>query len=164
MRRVSRAFVALALLSLSCVTRAVREPPTRRIVHLLPAAVATPERHPVDAPLFSDETALLRLDGTRARLYGDPEGVRGWSVRGALLLDIVTASGVLRRVAIGEAAPLPAGVTRLGPPGSDFGPGQIELTEALVLGGDAPFRLRATVIGSAVSDVFLVLEPPRSED
>ena len=151
-----RVLSVLALLSLSCAARDLREPPTRRIVQLLSAATAREGT----LVLTSDETALLRLDGTRARLYGDAEGTRGWSVQGAVLVEVVTARGVRARVAVGQAGVLPEEVPRAGLIAGEYGPGEIDLTPLLREAEEAPFRVRTTAHGAAVSDLFLVLEPP----
>jgi hypothetical protein len=112
------------------------------------------------------ETEAVRLEGARARLYGDSEGTRGFSVDNVLLLEAVAPSGgaVLGRAVVGFCDGLSLGnerIDNIGRMSFTFDGGEIDLTR--ILPEDAPFILRATVLDSGgvgkVSDVFLKLEP-----
>ncbi|HYH99404.1 hypothetical protein [Hyalangium sp.] len=111
------------------------------------------------------ETPLLRLEGSRARLYGDAAGKEGFSVDNLILLEVLDEKGqVLNRGAVGftdfvrvRREP----VDNVGPMSFNFEPGVVDLTH--LLPESAPFKVRATVLDYSgvgrVSNVFLLLEP-----
>jgi hypothetical protein len=117
------------------------------------------------------ETAPLSLDGARARLYGDAEGTRGWSVDNFILFEVLDAAGtVTGRFACGYTDGAWVGresVDLVGPQGFAFEPGQVDVTEQLPETGT--FRLRATALDyqgvGRTAAVYLRLEPrpPRDE-
>jgi len=117
------------------------------------------------------ETGLLRLEGARARLYGDEAGTAGWTVDNVLLLEVLDRSDkVIARRVVGFSDPVIVAreqVDNVGRMSFTFGPGEVDLTSSLP--ESEPFRLRATVldynaVGKA-SDVFLVFEPrPAARD
>lgn len=175
---------AAALLLCACAAqKEIRPSPTRRSVPLLEAAAeqetsARPERradivietatekvHP--AVIATGETGLIRLEGARARLYGDADGTTGWSVDNVVLLEIFDRSGAVRgRAAAGFSGPMFVGreaVDSAGRMSFTLGPGEVDITSALP--ESEPFRIRATALDDGgvgrVSDLFLVLEPPK---
>ncbi len=111
------------------------------------------------------ETPVLRLDGARARLYGDAAGTQGFSVDNCILLEVLDAGGkVVNRGVVGFTEPVDIGrerVDNIGERAFTFEPGTVDLTSQLPEA--QPFKLRATVLDYSgvgrVSNVFLVLEP-----
>lgn len=111
------------------------------------------------------QTPTLRLEGSRARLYGDASGKLGFSVDNFLLLEVVDAGGtVVRRAAVGFTEGVHIGreqVDSLGPRAFNFEAGEVDVTA--LLPESEPFQLRATALDywgvGRVSDVFLVLAP-----
>ena len=119
------------------------------------------------------ETPLLRLEGARARLYGDAAGKEGFSVDNAVLLEVLDERGkVVNRGVVGFSDPVDIGrerVDNIGPMAFAFEAGAVDVTT--VLPESDAFKLRATVLDYSgvgrVSNVFLVLEPrggPGGED
>ena len=118
------------------------------------------------------ETPLLRLEGARARLYGDAAGKEGFSVDNLILLEVLDEKGqVLNRGAVGFTDMVRVGkeqVDSVGPMSFNFEPGVVDITG--MLPESAPFKLRATALDYSgvgrVSNVFLLLESPAkgSED
>ncbi|AGC47596.1 putative lipoprotein [Myxococcus stipitatus DSM 14675] len=116
------------------------------------------------------ETAVLRRDGQRARLYGDATGKLGFSVDNFMLLEVLDAQNtVKRRAIVGFTDSVHMGkelVDNLGRRAFSFEPGEIDITE--LLPESDPFRIRVTILDSwgvgRVSDVYLVLsaEAPRA--
>ncbi len=177
--------VALAAASLLACVRQVPETPTRsgppRPVQLL---AETPERETsqiqekredveIDTRDFertprvvaTGETPLLRLEGARARLYGDAAGKEGFSVDNLILLEVLNEKGqVINRGAVGFTDFVRVGrepVDNVGPLSFQFEPGLVDLTH--LLPESAPFKVRATALDYSgvgrVSNVFLLLEP-----
>ncbi len=111
------------------------------------------------------ETPLLRLDGARARLYGNEAASEGFSVDNCILLEVLDAQGkVVNRGVVGFSDPMDIGrerVDNIGPMAFDFEAGAVDVTT--VLPESDAFKLRATVLDYSgvgrVSNVFLVLEP-----
>ena len=111
------------------------------------------------------ETPLLRLEGARARLYGDAAGKEGFSVDNLVLLEVLDEKGqVLNRGAVGFTDLVRIGkeqVDSVGRMSFTFEAGEVELTH--LLPESAPFKVRATVLDYSgvgrVSNVFLLLEP-----
>ncbi len=118
------------------------------------------------------ETPLLRLEGARARLYGDAAGKEGFSVDNLILLEVLDEKGqVLNRGAVGFTDMVRVGkeqVDSVGPMSFTFEPGVVDITP--LLPESAPFKVRATALDYSgvgrVSNVFLLLESPSkgSED
>ena len=118
------------------------------------------------------ETPLLRLEGARARLYGDAAGKEGFSVDNLILLEVLDEKGhVLNRGAVGFTDMVRVGkeqVDSVGPMSFTFEPGMVDITQ--LLPENAPFKIRATALDYSgvgrVSNVFLLLESPSkgSED
>lgn len=118
------------------------------------------------------ETPLLRLEGARARLYGDAAGKEGFSVDNLILLEVLDEKGqVLNRGAVGFTDMVRVGkeqVDSVGPMSFTFEPGVVDITQ--LLPESAPFKIRATALDYSgvgrVSNVFLLLESPSkgSED
>lgn len=120
------------------------------------------------------QTPTLRLEGSRARLYGDASAKLGFSVDNFLLLEVVDAGGkVVRRAAVGFTEGVHIGkeqVDSLGRRAFSFDAGEVDVTS--LLPESEPFQLRATALDywgvGRVSDVFLVLapesRPPEEED
>ena len=118
------------------------------------------------------ETPLLRLEGARARLYGDAAGKEGFSVDNLILLEVLDEKGrVLNRGAVGFTDMVLMGkeqVDSVGPMSFTFEPGVVDITA--LLPESAPFKLRATALDYSgvgrVSNVFMLLESPSgsSED
>ncbi|WP_224366779.1 hypothetical protein [Hyalangium versicolor] len=118
------------------------------------------------------ETPLLRLEGARARLYGDAAGKEGFSVDNLILLEVLDEKGhVLNRGAVGFTDMVRVGkeqVDSVGPMSFSFEPGVVDITS--LLPESAPFKVRATALDYSgvgrVSNVFLLLESPTkgSED
>jgi hypothetical protein len=118
------------------------------------------------------ETPLLRLEGARARLYGDAAGKEGFSVDNLLLVEVLDEKGhVLNRGAVGFTDMVRVGkeqVDSVGPMSFTFEPGVVDITS--LLPESAPFKVRATALDYSgvgrVSNVFLLLESPSkgSED
>lgn len=112
------------------------------------------------------ETPLLRLEGARARLFGDSAGKDGFSVDNFLLLEVLDAKGqVLNRGAVGFTEGVIIGrnrVDNVGPMSFTFEPGVVDITN--LLPESAPFKVRATALDYSgvgrVSNVFLLLESP----
>ena len=112
------------------------------------------------------ETPLLRLEGARARLYGDAAGKEGFSVDNLILLVVLDETGqVLNRGAVGFTDMVRVGkeqVDSVGPMSFSFEPGVVDITP--LLPESAPFKLRATALDYSgvgrVSNVFLLLESP----
>jgi hypothetical protein len=112
------------------------------------------------------ETPLLRLEGARARLYGDAAGKEGFSVDNLLLLEVLDEKGhVLNRGAVGFTDMVRIGkeqVDSVGPMSFNFEPGVVDITS--LLPETAPFKVRATALDYSgvgrVSNVFLLLESP----
>jgi hypothetical protein len=112
------------------------------------------------------ETPLLRLEGARARLYGDAAGKEGFSVDNLILIEVLNEKGqVLNRGAVGFTDMVRVGkqqVDSVGPMSFTFEPGVVDLTN--LLPESAPFKVRATVLDYSgvgrVSNVFLLLESP----
>jgi len=117
----------------------------------------------------SGETPMISMDGRVARLYGDAEGTKGWSVDNFLLLEVLADNGrVLDRVVIGFTDGVMAGnerIDNLGRQAFNFEPGEINLTPRLP--ERQPFKLRATALDyfgvGRVSDVFVVLKGESGE-
>lgn len=115
------------------------------------------------------ETPLIRLDGARARLFGDAEGTRGWSVDNFVLLEVLDEQGrLIRRASAGFAQTVQIGadhVDNVGPMSFTFEPGEVDLTS--MLPDSAPFKVRATALDvggvGRVSDLYLVLGYPERE-
>jgi hypothetical protein len=111
------------------------------------------------------ETPLLRLEGARARLYGDAAGKEGFSVDNLVLLEVLDERGqVLNRGAVGFTELVRIGkeqVDSVGRMSFTFEPGEVEITH--LLPESAPFKVRATVLDYSgvgrVSNVYLLLEP-----
>jgi hypothetical protein len=111
------------------------------------------------------ETPLLRLEGARARLYGDAAGKEGFSVDNLVLLEVLDERGkVLERGAVGFTDLVMIGkeqVDSVGRMSFTFEAGEVEITH--LLPESAPFKLRATVLDYSgvgrVSNVYLLLEP-----
>ena len=119
------------------------------------------------------QTPMLRLEGSRARLYGDAQASLGFSVDNFLLVEVLDAKGqVARSAVVGFTEGVIIGkehVDALGRRAFSFEPGEVDLTHLLPESG--PFQVRATALDywgvGRVSDVFLVLVPdarPTSED
>lgn len=119
------------------------------------------------------QTPMLRLEGSRARLYGDARGTLGISVDNFLLVEVLDAKGqVVRSAVVGFTEGVHIGkeqVDALGRRAFNFEPGEVDLTH--ILPESEPFQVRATALDywgvGRVSDVFLVLAPdarPASED
>lgn len=114
----------------------------------------------------SGETPLLRLEGARARLYGDAAGKEGFSVDNLILLEVLDEKGrVLNRGAVGFTDMVRIGkeqVDSVGPMAFNFEPGVVDITS--LLPESAPFKVRATALDYSgvgrVSNVFLLLESP----
>ncbi|MDY7228511.1 hypothetical protein [Hyalangium rubrum] len=112
------------------------------------------------------ETALLRLEGARARLYGDAAGKEGFSVDNFILLEVLGDKGqVLNRGAVGFTDGVLIGRERVDSVGRmsfAFEAGEVDVTN--LLPESAPFKVRATVLDYSgvgrVSNVFLLLESP----
>jgi hypothetical protein len=112
------------------------------------------------------ETPLLRLEGARARLYGDAAGKQGFSVDNLILLEVLDEKGhVLNRGAVGFTDMVRIGkeqVDSVGPMSFNFEPGVVDITG--LLPESAPFKVRATALDYSgvgrVSNVFLLLESP----
>ncbi|WP_224244082.1 hypothetical protein [Hyalangium gracile] len=112
------------------------------------------------------ETPLLRLEGARARLYGDAAGKEGFSVDNLILLEVLDEKGqVLNRGAVGFTDMVRVGkeqVDSVGPMAFNFEPGVVDITS--LLPESAPFKVRATALDYSgvgrVSNVFLLLESP----
>ncbi len=181
--RLATSSAAALLLCACAVQKEIRPSPTRRSVPLLEATAeqetsARPEQradieietstgrvHP--AVIATAETGLLRLEGARARLYGDADGTTGWSVDNVVLLEILDRAGTVRgRAAAGFSGPMFVGrepVDSVGRMSFTLGPGEVDITSAIP--ESEPFRIRATALDDGgvgrVSDVFLVLEPPQ---
>ena len=110
------------------------------------------------------ETPLLRLEGDKARLYGDAAGKEGFSVDNLILLEVLDEKGkVLNRGAVGFTDFVKVGrepVDNVGPMSFNFEPGTVDITS--LLPESAPFKVRATVLDYSgvgrVSNVFLLLE------
>ncbi|HZI16500.1 MAG TPA: hypothetical protein VE153_39405 [Myxococcus sp.] len=111
------------------------------------------------------QTPSLRLEGSRARLYGDAKASLGFSVDNFLLLEVLDANGkVVRRAAVGFTEGVLIGkevVDSLGRRAFSFEAGEVDVTD--LLPESEPFQLRATALDywgvGRVSDVFLVLAP-----
>ncbi|NMO20753.1 hypothetical protein HPC49_34030 [Pyxidicoccus fallax] len=111
------------------------------------------------------QTPVLRLEGQRARLFGDAAGRLGISVDNFLLLEVLDASGkVVRRAVVGFTEGVHMGkeqVDNLGRRAFNFEPGEVDLTA--LLPESEPFQVRATALDywgvGRVSDVYLVLSP-----
>ena len=118
------------------------------------------------------ETPLLRLEGARARLYGDAAGKEGFSVDNLVLLEVLDERGkVLNRGAVGFTDLVMIGkeqVDSVGRMSFTCDAGEVEVTH--LLPESAPFKVRATVLDYSgvgrVSNVYLLLESPSrgSED
>ncbi|MBJ6759309.1 hypothetical protein JGU66_00955 [Myxococcaceae bacterium JPH2] len=118
------------------------------------------------------QTEPLKLEGARARLYGDAKGTEGFSVDNFLLLEVVDGRGtVLRRAAVGYTDSVLIGnqqVDNVGRRAFAFEPGEVDVTELLPESGE--FRVRTTALDywgvGRVSNVYLVLSPEarRGED
>lgn len=111
------------------------------------------------------QTPLLRLEGSRARLYGDARGTLGISVDNFLLLEVLDAKGrLVRSAVVGFTEGVHMGkeqVDSLGRRAFTFEPGEVDLTN--LLPESEPFQVRATALDywgvGRVSDVYLVLAP-----
>lgn len=111
------------------------------------------------------ETPLLRLDGARARLYGNEAASEGFTVDNCILLEVIDERGkVVNRGVVGFSDPVDIGrerVDNIGPMAFAFEAGAVDVTT--VLPESDAFKLRATVLDYSgvgrVSNVFLVLEP-----
>ncbi|MBN1206914.1 MAG: hypothetical protein JXB05_18665 [Myxococcaceae bacterium] len=112
------------------------------------------------------ESPLLRLEGAKARLYGDAAGKEGFSVDNFILIEVLDEKGqVLNRGAVGFTDSVLIGrnqVDNVGPMSFTFEPGVVDLTN--LLPESAPFKVRATVLDYSgvgrVSNVYLLLESP----
>ncbi|WP_163995325.1 hypothetical protein [Pyxidicoccus caerfyrddinensis] len=111
------------------------------------------------------QTPVLRLEGSRARLYGDARGTLGISVDNFLLVEVLDAKGkLLRSAVVGFTEGVHMGkeqVDSLGRRAFSFEPGEVDLTN--LLPESEPFQVRATALDywgvGRVSDVYLVLAP-----
>jgi hypothetical protein len=111
------------------------------------------------------ETPLLKLEGARARLYGDAAGKEGFSVDNLVLLEVLDERGqVLNRGAVGFTDLVRIGkeqVDSVGRMSFTFEAGEVDVTN--LLPESAPFKVRATVLDYSgvgrVSNVYLLLEP-----
>jgi hypothetical protein len=117
------------------------------------------------------QTPVLRLDGSRARLYGDAMARLGISVDNFLLLEVLDVGGkVVRRAVVGFTEGVLMGreqVDSLGRRAFSFEAGEVDITT--LLPESEPFQVRATALDywgvGRVSDVYLVLVPAdRSSD
>src|SRR5262245_49852809 len=182
---VKKLFLTLvAVSSLACVKQVpapARSGPPRPIQLL----ADTPERETLQIPekredveidtrdfertprvVATGETPVLKLEGARARLYGDAAGKEGFSVDNLILLEVLDERGrVLNRGAVGFTDLVRVGreqVDSVGPMSFTFEPGQVDITQ--LLPESAPFKVRATVLDYSgvgrVSNVFLLLESP----
>jgi hypothetical protein len=115
------------------------------------------------------ETPLMSLENRTARMYGDAEGTKGWSVDNFLLIEVLSDSGkVLDRMVVGFTDGVMSGNERIDNQGRqafNFEPGEINLTPRLP--ERKPFKLRATALDyfgvGRVTDVFVVLKPESGE-
>ncbi|MCE9667415.1 hypothetical protein LY474_06265 [Myxococcus stipitatus] len=113
------------------------------------------------------ETPLLRLEGQRARLYGDAKATLGIGVDNFILLEVLDGKGqVKRRGVVGFTDNVHMGlelVDNVGRSAFTFEPGEVDITE--LLPESEPFQLRATVLDSwgvgRVSDVYVVFSAPQ---
>lgn len=180
---------AVLAVSGACIHRVAvpRTPPSARAVLVLAEAperdtgareerredvqVETSALDRVPRVVARGETAPLSLDGARARLYGDPEGTRGWSVDNFILFEVLDAAGaVTGRFACGYTDGVWVGresVDLVGPQGFTFEPGQVDVSAHLPETG--AFRLRATALDyqgvGRTAAVYLRLEPrPQREE
>lgn len=120
------------------------------------------DRHP--HVVATGETPLLRLEGARARLYGDEKATQGWSVDNFVLVEVLDAAGKrLGSAAIGFTESVMLGrehVDSVGRMSFTFEPGEVDITH--LLPGREPFKLRVTALDYSgvgkVSDLFLVLD------
>ncbi len=111
------------------------------------------------------QTPPLRLNGDRARLYGDAQGTLGFAVDNFLLLEVLDAGGeVTRRATVGFTEAVHMGrdqVDSVGRRAFTFEPGEVDITS--LLPDSEPFQLRATALDTwgvgRVTDVYLVLAP-----
>ena len=176
---------AAALLALAaCPKRVEPGPESRgpRQFQLLPAAaeqettLLTQKRQDVEIEtrdfertprvVATGESPLFRLDGSRARLFGDAAGTLGWSVDNFVLIEVIAENGkVLHRAAVGFTEPVSIGAERidnLGKMSFTFEAGEVNLTP--LLPESEPFKLRATALDyygvGRVTDLFLVLDAP----
>jgi hypothetical protein len=115
------------------------------------------------------ETPMMSMDGRVARLYGDAEGTKGWSVDNFLLVEVLADNGrVLDRVVVGFTDGVMSGnerIDNLGRQAFNFEAGEINLTPRLP--ERQPFKLRATALDyfgvGRVSDVFVVMKGESGE-
>lgn len=111
------------------------------------------------------QTPVLRLEGSRARLYGDAAARLGFSVDNFLLLEVLDAGGkVVRSAVVGFTESVHMGreqVDNLGRRAFNFEAGEVDITA--LLPESEPFQVRATALDywgvGRVSDVYLVLTP-----
>jgi hypothetical protein len=111
------------------------------------------------------QTPPLRLEGSRARLYGDAKGELGFSVDNFLLLEVLDTQGkVVRRAVVGFTEGVHIGkeqVDSLGRHAFSFEAGEVDVTG--LLPESEPFQLRATALDywgvGRVSDLYLRLAP-----
>ncbi|MCP3162748.1 hypothetical protein [Myxococcus qinghaiensis] len=131
--------------------------------------VDTDEGERIPRVVTFGETAELRRNGQRARLYGDAKGTLGFSVDNFLLLEVLDGQGkkVVRRAVMGFTESVHIGneqVDNLGRRAFSFEPGEIDVSE--LLPESTPFRVRVTILDSwgvgRVSDVYLVFSAPGS--
>jgi hypothetical protein len=183
LRTLSLAIITFS--SLACVRQVPTAPPRSGPPRPVQLLAETPERETsqiqekredveIDTRDFertprvvaSGETPLLRLQGDKARLYGDAEGKEGFSVDNLILLEVLDEKGrVLNRGAVGFTDMVLLGkeqVDSVGPMAFTFEPGVVDITS--LLPESAPFKLRATALDYSgvgrVSNVFMLLESP----
>ncbi|QSQ23900.1 hypothetical protein JY651_02630 [Pyxidicoccus parkwayensis] len=135
--------------------------------------IDTGEGERIPRIVTTGQTPLLKLEGARARLYGDARATLGISVDNFMLLEVLDAKGkVVRTAVVGFTEGVHLGkeqVDSLGRRAFSFEPGEVDLTD--LLPESEPFQVRATALDywgvGRVSDVYLVLAPdsrPGSDD
>ncbi|MCP3104876.1 hypothetical protein LZ198_39020 [Myxococcus sp. K15C18031901] len=184
LRTLALASAALGLLACAHKAPAPAHSSTPRAVRLLvdtpPQETLTFEKIREDVEVDTDEgertprvvtyaeTPVLRLEGQRARLYGDAKATLGFSVDNFILLEVLDPKGqVKRRGVVGFTENVHMGqelVDNVGSRAFSFEPGEVDITE--LLPESDPFQLRATVLDSwgvgRVTDVYIVFSAPQS--
>ncbi|MBI3180914.1 MAG: hypothetical protein HYZ28_02085 [Myxococcales bacterium] len=173
-----------ALVYQSCVKRVEPPPDGPRPFQLLvhteeqPTAAFIPRREDVEIDtrelertphvVATGETPIIRIEGARARLYGNEAANEGWTVDNFVLFEVVSEGGyVYSRAAVGSTDTVTVGsehVDNVGPRSFSFGPGEVDITS--IMPDTMTFKLRATALDyggvGRASDLYVIFEPRSS--
>jgi hypothetical protein len=145
---------ALLLLS-GCLVREVRPAPVPRVIQLLAQRPPADAREAISG-IEGEPTAVLRLEGMRARLCGDPDCHTYPRLMPAFLVEVLEPDG-RPRGAFNVGLRGHSELFGLDVVGLSRSTNQVEI--AARLPEQEPFRIRVRAFDAAGQDLYLVLTP-----